>query len=199
MSTLLADLTRRADCADVLHALILLADHLDAHGSPIDYAHRRALFTACSHFIDPATWQDLQRRLRSNHSPDAAHAQRWIFHTLTGSPRISRTPTSRPSPAPNASSTSASAGGSCPPKRNCSCAPPHALLGERGIDEPVRWAPRLPARALAPLRLPGPEPDSITAAQLHQAVPTVTSPSPSSRLKTSTAHVIYLLSRYPVD
>lgn len=36
VSTLLAEVTRRSDCADVLHALILLADHLDHHGAPID-------------------------------------------------------------------------------------------------------------------------------------------------------------------
>ncbi|MFF1651171.1 hypothetical protein [Streptomyces sp. NPDC058240] len=85
VSTLLADLTRRNDCADVLRVLILLADHLDTHGSPIDYARRRALFTTRSRFI-PQSWQDLQRRLRSNPAPGVSHAQRWTFHTLTGSP-----------------------------------------------------------------------------------------------------------------
>ncbi|GGJ71512.1 hypothetical protein [Streptomyces brasiliensis] len=86
MSTLLADLTRRPDCADVLHALILLADHLDRHGSPIDYARRRALFGTRTCFVALADWLHLERRLRANHTPDIAHAQRWIFHTLTGSP-----------------------------------------------------------------------------------------------------------------
>ncbi|WP_209446098.1 hypothetical protein [Streptomyces sp. MZ04] len=50
VSTLLADLTRRDDCTDALHTLILLADHLDAHGAPLDYARRRALFTPRSHW-----------------------------------------------------------------------------------------------------------------------------------------------------
>ncbi|MEU8893413.1 hypothetical protein [Streptomyces sp. NPDC048442] len=78
-------LTRRDNCADVLHALILLADHLDTHGAPIDYARRRALFTTRTRFLDPQL-RDLQRRLRSNHCPGPAHAQRWIFQALTGSP-----------------------------------------------------------------------------------------------------------------
>ncbi|MFF0228420.1 hypothetical protein [Streptomyces sp. NPDC004629] len=39
ISTLLAELTRRPDSADVLHALILLADHLDTHGSPLPEPH----------------------------------------------------------------------------------------------------------------------------------------------------------------
>ncbi|MEV6401314.1 hypothetical protein AB0M39_42190, partial [Streptomyces sp. NPDC051907] len=67
VSTLLAEVTRRSDCTDVLHALILLADHLD--GAPIDYARRRALFTSRPSFIDARAWLDLQRRLRSNHQP----------------------------------------------------------------------------------------------------------------------------------
>lgn len=75
VSSLLAELTRRPDCTGVLHAPILLADHLDQHGSPIDYARRRALFTCRSRFIDPEQWRDLQRRLRSNPLADPAHAQ----------------------------------------------------------------------------------------------------------------------------
>ncbi|KPC71727.1 hypothetical protein ABZ038_02555 [Streptomyces sp. NPDC006349] len=68
VSTLLADhLTRLSDC--VLHALILLANHLDQHGSTIDYTRRRALFTKQARFIDPRCWSDLQRRLRSTHAP----------------------------------------------------------------------------------------------------------------------------------
>ncbi|MEU2135227.1 hypothetical protein [Streptomyces sp. NPDC018352] len=65
ISTLLAEITRRSDCTDVLHASMLLADHLDHHGAPIDYARRRALFTKQARFIDPRCWNDLQRRLRS--------------------------------------------------------------------------------------------------------------------------------------
>jgi len=76
VSTFLATLTRHPNGADILRTLILLADHLDAHGAPIDYARRRALFTAHPQFINPRAWLELQRRLRSNLSPNPVHAQR---------------------------------------------------------------------------------------------------------------------------
>src|SRR4029079_16295852 len=70
VSTFLATLTRHPHGADVLRAVILLADHLDAHGAPIDYARRRALFTTRPQFIDAQAWLELQRQLRSNPSPN---------------------------------------------------------------------------------------------------------------------------------
>ncbi|CCK24401.1 hypothetical protein BN159_8483 [Streptomyces davaonensis JCM 4913] len=53
VSSLLAELTRHNDCADALHALVLPADHLDTHRSPIDHARRHALFSMRPCFIDP--------------------------------------------------------------------------------------------------------------------------------------------------
>ncbi|MER5280043.1 hypothetical protein ABT025_30505 [Streptomyces sp. NPDC002809] len=44
-----------------------------------------------------------------------------------------------------------------------------ALLDQHGIDEPVPWTPKLPARALHNLVLPGPAPDSVSIAELHRA------------------------------
>ncbi|MFK0127086.1 TniQ family protein [Streptomyces nigra] len=201
VSSLLAALTRRPDCADVLHALVLLADHLDQHGSPIDYARRRALFTTRSCFIDPAEWRDLQRRLRSNHLPDAAHAQRWIFHTLTGSPpRLAH---------PAVAAATPSQRGQylrfrwriLPAEVDLLLHAARAILDEHGIDEPVQWTPRLDAAALSTLRLPGPDPDSISAAELHRAVPggDFSIARLAHTLNTTTAHAIYLLSQHPVD
>ncbi|MGW6155829.1 hypothetical protein ACWFRM_22215 [Streptomyces sp. NPDC055144] len=69
---------------------------------------------------DPTHWQDPQRRMRANHTPDIAHAHRGIFQVPTGAP------------------------------------------------------PRLDVDSLRQLRLPGPDPDSITVARLHQAVHTAT-------------------------
>lgn len=199
VSSLLTELTRRPDCADVLHELILLADYLDQRGSPIDYARRRALFTTRSCFIDPAQWRDLQRRLRSNHLPDAAHAQRWIFHTLTGSP----SPLAPPSPPlrpPNAGSTSDFAGGSCPPKPNC-CWTLRGRSSTHGIDEPVQWTPQLADATVSTLHLPGPDPDRISAAELHRAVlrGDFSIARLAHTLNTTTAHAIYLLSQHPID
>ncbi|KOU65127.1 hypothetical protein ADK96_19120 [Streptomyces sp. IGB124] len=49
--------------------------------------------------------------------------------------------------------------------------------------------------------LPGPDPHSISAARLHQAVPCgdFSIARLASSLKTTTAHIAYLLSQHPVD
>ncbi|WP_435599839.1 TniQ family protein [Streptomyces sp. C10-9-1] len=201
VSTLLADLTRRSDCADVLHALILLADHLDNHGAPIDYARRRALFINRPHFIDPRAWLDLQRRLRSNHHPDAAHAQRWIFHTLTGSPPHLAHPDLATGTQPQRRQYQRFRWRILPAEADLLAHTAHALLNEHGINEPLQWTPRLPARVLRHLALPGPDPDSVTVTQLHRAVPggDFSIARLARTLNTTTDHVVYLLSQYPID
>ncbi|WP_338492066.1 TniQ family protein [Streptomyces sp. SJL17-4] len=201
VSTLIADLTRRTDCADVLHALILLADHLDQHGTAIDYARRRALFTKHARFIDPRCWNDLQRRLRSTGAPNVAHAQRWIFHTLTGSPPHLAHPDLAPAAGAQRQQYQRFRWRILPAEADLLTHTAQELLDEHGIGEPLQWTPRLPARALRHLALPGPDPDSITIAQLHQAVPggDFSIAQLARTLNTTTAHVICLLSQHPVD
>ncbi|MET8537019.1 hypothetical protein ABZV67_35755 [Streptomyces sp. NPDC005065] len=201
MSTLLAELTRRRDCADVMHALILLADHLDQHGSPIDYARRRALFTTCACFVSPEDWQDLQRRLRSNHTPDIGHAQRWIFHTLTGSPPRFAHPDIAPATPAQRQQYQRFRWRILPAEADLLTHTARTILDEHGIDEPLQWVPRLDAACLRQLRLPGPDPDSITVTRLHQAVPSgdFSIARLAQALDTTTAHVAYLLSRHPID
>lgn len=201
VSTFLAGLTRHQDGADVLHTLILLADHLDVHGAPIDYARRRALFAARSPFIDVQTWLDLQRRLRSNPSLDAVHAQRWLFHTLTGSPAHLAHPDIAPATPVQRQQYQRFRWRILPPEAKLLHRTAQNLLEEHTIDEPVQWAPRLPARALHDLVLPGPDTDSISVAQLHQAVPggDFSIAQLAHTLNTTTAHVTYLLSKHPVD
>ncbi|MDH6221048.1 hypothetical protein [Streptomyces pseudovenezuelae] len=123
VSTPVAGLTRHQDGADVLHTLILLADHRDQHGSPIDYARRRALFTTRRCFVDPTEWQNPQRRPRANHTPDIAHAQRWIFHTLSGSPPRLAHPAIAPATASQRQQYLRFRWASCPPRPNCSPTP----------------------------------------------------------------------------
>ncbi|OAR26733.1 hypothetical protein A8W25_28235 [Streptomyces sp. ERV7] len=201
VSSLLAELTRRPDCADVLHALVLLADHLDQHGSPIDYARRRALFTPRPNFVDPAHWHDLQRRLRSNHTPGIAHAHRWIFHTLTGTPPRLAHPAIAPATRAQRHQYLRFRWRILPAEAELLNGTARRILDEHGIDEPLQWAPRLDAASLRPLRLPGPDPDSITKARLHQAAPSgdFSIAQVAQTLHTTTAHVIYLFSRHPVD
>ncbi|MEU3518891.1 TniQ family protein [Streptomyces sp. NPDC006654] len=201
VSSLLAELTRRPDCADVLHALVLLADHLDQHGSPIDYARRRALFTPRAHFIDPEPWYDLQRRTRANHLPDITHAHRWIFHTLTGTPPRLAHPTIAPTTPSQSGQYLRFRWRILPAEAELLTQTARTILDEHGIDEPVQWAPRLAPAVLRPLTLPGPDPESITVDRLHEAVPVgdFSIAQVARRLNTTTAHVIYLLSRHPVD
>jgi hypothetical protein len=201
VSTLLAELTRRRDCADVMHALILLADHLDQHGSPIDYARRRALFTTRACFVSPEDWQDLQRRLRSNHTPDIGQAQRWIFHTLTGSPPCFAHPDIAPATPAQRQQYQRFRWRILPAEADLLTHTARTILDEHGIDEPLQWVPRLDAARLRQLRLPGPDPDSITVTRLHQAVPSgdFSIARLSQALDTTTAHVAYRLSRHPID
>ncbi|GAA2254605.1 TniQ family protein [Streptomyces amakusaensis] len=201
VSTLLADLTRRDDCTDVLHALILLADHLDTHGAPIDYHRRRTLFTPRAHFLDPQVWRTLQSRLRSNHTPGAAHAQRWIFQVLTGSPAHLAHPDIAPTSASQRQQYQRFRWRILPAEAELLRHTARTLLDEHKINEPLQWAPCLPARSLRHLVLPGPDPARITAAQLHRATPVgdFSVAQLAHTLKTTTAHVIYLLAEDPVD
>ncbi|MFI6542974.1 TniQ family protein [Streptomyces prunicolor] len=201
VSAFLAELTRRRDCAGVLRALILLADHLDAHGSPINYARRRALFTARPRLVDPETWLDLQQRLRSAPALDARHAQRWIFQTLTGSPPRLAHPDIAPATNSQRMQYQRFRWRILPAEHDLLHHTARTLLEEHGFDEPVQWTPRLPARTLRHLALPGPDPDSITAARLHQAVPggDFSIAQLAHTLQTTPAHVVYLLSQHPVD
>ncbi|WP_186343508.1 hypothetical protein [Streptomyces sp. CFMR 7] len=201
VSAFLTELTRRRDCAGVLHALILLADHLDAHDSPIDYTRRRALFTTRPRLIDPETWLDLQQRLRSAPALDARHAQRWIFQTLTGSPARIAHPDIAPATRSQHGQYQRFRWRILPAEHELLHHTASTLLDEHGIDEPLQWTPRLPARALRHLALPGPDLDGITPAQLHQAMPggDFSIAQLAHTLQTTPAHVIYLLSQHPVD
>ncbi|MBB5110001.1 hypothetical protein [Streptomyces spectabilis] len=200
VSSLLAELIRRRDCADVLHALILLADHLDQHGSPIDYARRRALFTTRSCFIDPTHWRALERRVRANHTPDIAHAQRWVFHALTGTPPRLAHPAIAPATPAQRQQYLRFRWRILPAEAELLTHTARTILDGHGIDEPLQWAPRLDAASLRPLRLPGPAPATITMARLHWAVPVgdFSIARVAQRLHTTTAHAIYLLSQHPV-
>ncbi|GLP67123.1 hypothetical protein TUSST3_37450 [Streptomyces sp. TUS-ST3] len=201
MSTFLATLTRHPNGADVLRAVILLADHLDTHAVPIDYARRRALFTARSQFMDARAWLELQRRLRSNPGPDPVHAERWLFHTLTGSPPLLAHPGIAPASPAQRQHYQRFRWRILPAEAELLHHTARRLLHEHGIDEPLQWTPQLPDRVLDGLQLPGPDPHSISPERLHQAVPgsDFSIAQLARTLETTTAHVVHLLSEYPLD
>ncbi|MER7182496.1 TniQ family protein [Streptomyces hyaluromycini] len=153
VSTFLATLTRHPHSADILRTLILLADHLDAHGAPIDYARRRALFTTRPQFIDARAWLELQRRLRSNPSPNPVHAERWLFHTLTGSPAHLAHPDIAPSTSAQRQHYQRFRWRILPAEAELLHHTARRLLDAHDIDEPVQWTPQLPDRALNGLHL----------------------------------------------
>jgi hypothetical protein len=201
VSELLATLTSRPDCTDVLRVLTLLADHLDDHGSPIDYARRRTVFSFRSTFIDPRQWRKLQERLRSNHACSPVHAQRWLFHTLTGTPPHLAHPALAAATSPQRAQYQRFCWRILPAERQLLQQTAQELLAKEGIDEPLSWTPRLPGNSLDGLTLPGPDPDSITPEQLHQLVPRgdFSIAQLAKRLGTTTAHARYLLAEHPFD
>ncbi|WP_030949277.1 hypothetical protein [Streptomyces sp. NRRL S-646] len=156
MSTFPAELTCRSDCAGGLHVLLLLAEHLDVHGSPINYGRRRALFTTRPRFIDPQTWLDLHMRPRAAPALDARHAQRWIFQTLTGSPLRLAHPAIAPATRSQHGQHQRFRWRILPTDHELLHHTARTLLDEHGIDEPVQCSPQLPARALRHLVLPRP-------------------------------------------
>ncbi len=131
----------------------------------------------------------------------ARHAQRWIFQTLTGSPPRLAHPDIAPASRSQDGQYLRFRGRILPAEHELLHHTARTLLDEHGIDEPIQWTPRLPSRTLRRLALPGPDPDSIAAARLHQAVPggdySIT--RLAHTLQTTPAHVVYLLSQHPAD
>ncbi|MFF5587340.1 TniQ family protein [Streptomyces hygroscopicus] len=201
VSDLLATLTSRSDCTGVLRVLTLLADHLDDHGSPIDYARRRAVFGSRSTFIDARQWQTLQKRLRSNSACSPLHAQRWLFHTLTGTPPHLANPAIATATGPQRAQYQRFCWRILPAEHQLLQQTAQQLLVKEGIDEPLTWTPELPGNSFDGLALPGPDPDSLMPEQLHQLVPRgdFSIAQLAKRLGTTTAHARYLLAQHPVD
>lgn len=128
------------------------------------------------------------------------HAQRWLFHALTGSPAYLAHPDIAPATHAQRHHYQRFRWRILPAEAELLTRTARMLLDEHGIDEPVQWAPRLPAHDLHHLVLPGPDPDSMIVAQLHEAVPVGDfSIAQLARTLDTTTHVTYLLSQHPVD
>ncbi|WP_327591576.1 hypothetical protein [Streptomyces chartreusis] len=178
-----------------------LADHLDTHGSPIDYARRRTLFGSRATFLDQQRWLRLEKSLRSNPAGSHLHAQRWLFETLTGSSIRLAHPALAPTTAADYAYYQRFRWRLLPAEADLLHQQAHELLDQHHADEPLRWSPRLPGRHLEGLILPGPDPSSITPDQVRQLAPTgaFSIAQLAKSLGTTTAHARYLLSEHPVD
>ncbi|MBZ6081338.1 TniQ family protein [Streptomyces olivaceus] len=157
---------RDRDLTPLASALAQLARALDEHGSPIDYARRRATFTEATVELNP----DAYRRLILQHGwlAGGAHRQqvmRWyLLLLLTGH---------SPSPPQGAATRFA---WSCTEFRFRAPLPLRAFLYEQaeqnlaahGIDEPVTWEP--PAHWVRDVDWPGIAPEQVDATALRAAL-----------------------------
>ncbi|WP_210571398.1 hypothetical protein [Streptomyces sp. GESEQ-4] len=178
-----------------------LADDLDVHGSPIDYARRRALFGSRETFLDRQRWTRLQKTLRSNPAGTHLHAQRWLFETLTGSTIRLAHPALAPATAADYGYCQRFRWHLLPAEADLLYQRALELLDPHRLDEPARWSPQLPGHLMGELILPGPDPSSITPDQVQRLAPTgaFSIARLAKDLGATTAHARYLLAEHPVD
>lgn len=153
----------------VATALIRLANHLDNHGSPIDYGRRRRLDYV--DLLPPREWRAICRQ--AGHPPGGELRIRLarcvLFSRISGMPLES----APEFPATNAATFRAEA------ERFAATRTPllsqgldeaaEEFLARHGIHgEPVDW--RAPTELLDGLDLPGTDPATIDIARLHQLV-----------------------------
>jgi hypothetical protein len=150
----------------VLAALCALADYLDSHGAPIDYARRRTLVT--TDLLPETAWHDICRRTDTPPGgPRQPHNVRlYLYQRITGNDL-------RHAPAPltlmgaKAHERSAFANlASELPETLVHALDDHAAayLAGKGVEEPLTWEP--PADCLRGLALPGGGPTDLDTAAL---------------------------------
>lgn len=154
------------DLTPLASTLAQLARAIDEHGSPIDYARRRATFTETTVELNP----DAYRRLVLQHGwlAGGEHRQqvmRWYLLLLL---------TGHSPPAPQGAATRFA--WSCTEFRYRAPLPLRAFLYEQaernlathGIDEPVTWEP--PAHWVRDVDWPGIAPEQVDTAALRAAL-----------------------------
>ncbi|MCX4852211.1 DUF6262 family protein [Streptomyces sp. NBC_00893] len=135
---------------DLPTAICLLAEYLDQHPAPIDYARRRKL--KGSDLLPEATWTDIRHRTGAPPDDQYRHTavRRYLYQRMTGSDLYS------PSGSLNLDSTDKTR--SLPiilTPSLLAALDEHAAhyLASHGIDEPVTWSP--PLTLVDHLDLPG--------------------------------------------
>ncbi|MFH9087073.1 TniQ family protein [Streptomyces sp. NPDC017673] len=157
---------RDRDLTPLASTLAQLARALDEHGSPIDYARRRATFTEATVELDPGAYQRLV--LQHGWLAGGKHRQqllRWYLLLLL---------TGHSPPAPEGAATRFA--WSCTEFRFRAPLPLRAFLHEQarenlaahGIDEPVTWEP--PAHWVRDVDWPGIAPERVDVAGLRAAL-----------------------------
>jgi TniQ/Bacterial regulatory helix-turn-helix protein, lysR family len=153
---------------DVFIAICRIADHLDQHGSPIDYQRRREAITG--EVITEEEWRDLsyQASAHPGEHRRLLDACRYLYLTLTGAdlndpshPHAFRTAADRSFYLQFAASLTS-------PLRDALHRHASEQLARLGIDEPLTWEP--PAECATGLRLPGPGPEAVDLATVRRLV-----------------------------
>lgn len=150
----------------VFTAICLLADHLDHHGSPIDYQRRRTAIPPI--LIDEEQWRQLCFRAGAHPGEDRRllDAQRHLYQTLTGAdlddPAHTLAFRSSADRSAHLTFTASLTSG----VRDGLAAHAAGHLRRLRITEPLTWHPPLDLAAHLPL--PGREPADIDLDAVHQ-------------------------------
>lgn len=189
---------------DVLTTLCNIAEHLDRHGSPIDYTRRRTLVPAAP--IGEHAWRQLcfhtgthpgsqpgDADRAGGHVPRFVHAQRYLHQLLTGSDLTDPTHPLAWRNAGDRSRYLAFVSTLTGAQRRALRSHAENVLADAGITEPLTWEP--PADCAAGLTLPGSHPDGLDLQALHRLiVEEHHSPSAAAeRLGTTLTHVRFAL------
>lgn len=176
-----------------------MASHLRARPAPINYARRRHL--DYRELLPERCWDQLRRPLgiRPHTSQRRRWAQQWLFERLTATPadhapsNFAITNPQQRAQLANHNTTKLTPG-------LVSALDAHGrdFLRRHGItNEPLTWQP--PTALLDGLHLPGPDPELIDIARLHQLVreQQLTPRDAARRLHTTIDAVRYVLDQHP--
>ena len=181
---------------DTLTALCALAEHLDTHGSPIDYSRRRSVFTTIA--LTEQQWHEICYQASSDpgRTDRLLNARRYLFQQLTGAdldnPQHLLAFT-RSSPKSGLQTFHRLLNS---PLRDGLHRHAEGLLRTAGIDEPLTWSPA--ATCVTGLTLPGRDPDDIdlSAAQQLLDVENLPPTAVARRLRVHVEHVRYIQQRF---
>jgi hypothetical protein len=151
----------------VASALTRLADHLDTHGSPIDYQRRRQL--TYRHLLPAGQWQRLCHEAGAPPGLDlrARSVRCFLFERISGMPAELAPPAYAITNAPHRSAVLELPAYLTPQLLAELDNAATEFLAAAGVhDEPVTWQP--PPELVADLDLPGDDPDRIDIHALHE-------------------------------
>ncbi|MFF4169835.1 TniQ family protein [Streptomyces sp. NPDC001744] len=169
ISRILQKLDDQPHWPDTVTALVRLSDHLDATEVPIDYQRRRRM--DYTQLLPHEHWRDICRRTGA--PPGSGLRERVVrcqlFQRISGLPAEAAPDHSSINEARFRAEAARFATIQTPELAHALAEESRTFLAAQRIhDEPVTWQP--PVTLLTGLDLPGPDPDRIDVAQLHQLV-----------------------------